>query len=49
MVEEHLVVTVRTGTPRDLAQIFRVARPEAKDHHAVIKAGAPAQRFTPCR
>jgi hypothetical protein len=50
LAEEHLVVTVRAHARRDLAQILRIAWPEAENHHhAVIQAEAPAQRFIPRR
>jgi hypothetical protein len=43
-------MTVRAHTRRDLAQILRMAWPEAKNHHhAVIKAESPAQRLIPGR
>jgi hypothetical protein len=49
-MEEDLVVTVRAHARRDLAQIFRIASPEAENHHhEVTKAETAAQRFIPGR
>jgi len=50
VVEEHLVMTVRAHARRDLALILRVAWSGSENqYHAVIQAGAPAQRFIPGR
>jgi hypothetical protein len=47
VVEEHLVMAVRAQARRDLALIFRAARPETEDHHAAIEAGAPGAAVHP--
>jgi hypothetical protein len=50
VVEEHLVMTVRAHARRDLAQILRMAWPEAENHrHSVIQAEGPVPWFIPGR
>ena len=50
VVEEHLIMTVRADTRRDLALIVRTARPEAENHHhTVIEAAGPRAAVHPLK